>query len=152
MAGTLATMYMLNPKILIINTPKNLSKCKPTTEPTPFLSFQNLNRSVTISKSSSDSSISSSLTGTAMAGTIFATLAASYPAMAAQQLAETAERLGLGGVAASSFFTVPSASANGIATTAGASSDTRGLLLLAIVTSCYCLGPLQHSSTWFKSD
>lgn len=41
--------------------------------------------------------------------------------------------LGLGGLAASSFFTVPSAPASEMAMLGEASSDSRGLLLLAIV-------------------
>lgn len=173
MAGALATTIMLNPKCLSINSPKNLSKCKPTRKPTSYISLspQNLHRNLTVWESCCKSYTSSSL----MAGAIFSTLAYSDPALAAQKLADISEGdnrglallvpiipailwvlynilgpalnqinrmrnekgivigLGLGGLAASSFFLVPSASASEMAMLGEASSDNRGLLLLAIV-------------------
>lgn len=55
--------------------------------------------------------------------------------------------LGLGGLAASSFFTVPSAPASEMAMLGEASSDSRGLLLLAIVASLLSFG---SSATFFN--
>lgn len=172
MAGALATTIVLNPNCSSINSPKNLSKCKPTRKPTSniSLSLQNLHRNPTTWESCRKPETSSSL----MAGAIFSTLAYSDPALAAKQLADASEGdnrglalllpitailwvlynilgpalnqinrmrnekgivigLGLGGFTASSLFTVPSATASEMAMLGEASSDSRGLLLLAIV-------------------
>lgn len=171
MAGAVATMIMLNPKCSNINSPKTLSKCKPTRKPTSHvgLSLQYLHRNLTIREYSCKPNTSASL----MAGAIFSTLAYSDPALAAKQLADISEGdnrglalllpiipailwvlynilgpalnqinrmrnekgivigLGLGGLAASSFFAVPSAAATEMAMLGEASSDNRGLLMLA---------------------
>lgn len=173
MAGALATMIVLNPKCLSINSPQKLSKCIPARKPTSYisLSLQNLHRNLTVWESCCKSYTAKSL----MAGAIFSTLAYSDPALAAQKLADISEGdnrglalllpiipailwvlynilgpalnqinrmrnekgivigLGLGGLAASSFFPVPRATASEMAMLGEASSDNRGLLLLAIV-------------------
>ncbi|OVA17607.1 Photosystem II PsbY [Macleaya cordata] len=178
MAATIATMAMLNAKCLNINSPNKLNISKPTIKPISLLSLQNLPKGLTISNSSENSNLSSSLTGTAIAGAIFSTLSSCDAAFAAQQIAQIAEGdnrgtalllpivpailwvlynilqpalnqlnrmkssngvivgLGLGGLAASSFFSTPSASAIEIATIAeaSASTDNRGSLLLFVLT------------------
>uniref|UniRef100_A0A5B7AW62 Photosystem II core complex proteins psbY n=1 Tax=Davidia involucrata TaxID=16924 RepID=A0A5B7AW62_DAVIN len=84
MAATIGTMAMLNAKCLSTNSPKTLNK--PTiTKPISLLSMQNLPKGLTTSN------LSTSLTGTAIAGAIFSTLSSCDAALAAQQIAEIAE-------------------------------------------------------------
>ncbi|GLT45295.1 hypothetical protein SLA2020_191350 [Shorea laevis] len=87
MAATMAYLGMLNPKCLSINTSKTPNPTKPTTKPSFLLPTQNLPKGLTISKPI----LSSSLSGTALAGAIFSTLASSDAAFAVQQIADIAE-------------------------------------------------------------
>ncbi|GLT32271.1 hypothetical protein SLA2020_191340 [Shorea laevis] len=87
MAATMASMTMLNPKSLNINTPKTTNPTKPVTKPNSLFPIQNLPKGLTISKPT----MSSSLSGTALAGAIFSTMASSDAAFAAQQIADIAE-------------------------------------------------------------
>ncbi len=80
---------MLNAKCLSINSPKNLNPTKPIPKPFSLISIQNLPKGLTNLKSSEN--LSTSLTGTAIAGAIFSTLSSCDPALAAQQIAEIAD-------------------------------------------------------------
>ncbi|KAL6188137.1 hypothetical protein ACLB2K_039531 [Fragaria x ananassa] len=166
MAATMATtMALMNAKCLSTTTNSaKLPNLKPITPTNPIslLSIQNLPKGT--------------LTSSALAGAIFATISASEPALAAQQIAQIAEGdnrglalllpiipaiawvlfnifqpalnqinrmvnksvivgLGLGGLAASGFLSIPEASANEIAVLgeAAKAGDSRGQLLLIVV-------------------
>ncbi|KAJ7945487.1 Photosystem ii core complex proteins psby, chloroplastic [Quillaja saponaria] len=92
-AATTATMAMLNAKCLTGSSiPKLSNPIKPTTKPISLLSIQNLPKDlITSMKPSEIPSLSSSITGTAIAGTIFSTLTTCDAAFAAQQITEIAE-------------------------------------------------------------
>lgn len=88
MAATIGTMAMLNVKCFTKASINNPSKPKPIS----LLSLQNLPKGLLTSKTSENTSnLSSSLTGTAIAGTIFSTLSSCDSAFAAQQIADIAE-------------------------------------------------------------
>lgn len=174
MASATAAMAMLNAKCLSIKSSSRVNPSKPTIKPISLLSLQNLSKGLATKNIPDDLKLSSSLTGTAIAGAIFSALSACEPAFAAQQIAEIAEGdnrglalllpivpailwvlynilqpalnqinkmrsksvivgLGLGGLAASSFVSAPSASASEIASIAEASSDSRGTLILFVI-------------------
>lgn len=88
MAATIGTMAMLNVKCFTKASINNSSKPKPIS----LLSLQNLPKGLLTSKTSENTSnLSSSLTGTAIAGAIFSTLSSCDSAFAAQQIADIAE-------------------------------------------------------------
>lgn len=88
MAATIGTMAMLNVKCFTKASINNPSKPKPIS----LLSLQNLPKGLLTSKTSENTSnLSSSLTGTAIAGAIFSTLSSCDSAFAAQQIADIAE-------------------------------------------------------------
>ena len=91
MAATIATMAMLNAKCLSTSSTKMFNPIKPTTKPISLLSIQNLPKGLTSSKPVENPNLSTSLTGTAIAGAIFSTLSSCDAALAAQQIAEIAE-------------------------------------------------------------
>ncbi|KAG9147282.1 hypothetical protein Leryth_018015 [Lithospermum erythrorhizon] len=87
MAATIATtMAMLNAKCISSNTNKYLT---PSSKATPKPTMQNLPKG--LKKLSDNPSFSIPLSGTALAGAIFSTLATSDAAFAAQQIADLAE-------------------------------------------------------------
>ncbi|OIT21790.1 PREDICTED: photosystem II core complex proteins psbY, chloroplastic [Nicotiana attenuata] len=88
MAATIGTMAMLNVKCFTKASINNPSKPKPIS----LLSLQNLPKGLLTSKTCENTSnLSSSLTGTAIAGAIFSTLSSCDSAFAAQQIADIAE-------------------------------------------------------------
>lgn len=92
MAATIATMAMLNAKCLSASSTRMANPSKPTTKRmTSLLSIQNLPKGLNFPKPVENLNLSTSLTGTAVAGAIFSTLSYCDPAFAAQQIAEIAE-------------------------------------------------------------
>lgn len=85
MAATVATMATINVKRI-----KSPGPAKPSAKPASLLSILNLpNGLVALSEAKSPSALS--ISASAIAGAVFSTLAASEPALAAQQIAELAE-------------------------------------------------------------
>ncbi|XP_027330066.1 photosystem II core complex proteins psbY, chloroplastic [Abrus precatorius] len=93
MASTIAAMAMINTKCLNTGSPKfpNPTKLITSKKPISLLSLQNLPKGMASRKPTENTKLSSPITGTAIAGAIFSTLANCNAAFAAQQIADIAE-------------------------------------------------------------
>ncbi|PIA51479.1 hypothetical protein AQUCO_01100370v1 [Aquilegia coerulea] len=92
MAATITTMSVLNAKSLRTSSSNKINLTKSTIKPLSLLSLQSLPKGlITTLKSVDDSKLKTSITGTTLAGAVFAALSSCDSAFAAQQIATIAE-------------------------------------------------------------
>ncbi|KAF5192128.1 Photosystem ii core complex proteins psby protein [Thalictrum thalictroides] len=92
MAATITAMSVLTAKSLSTSSSNKLDLTKSTIKPLSLLSLQSLPKGlITTLKSVDDSKLRSSITGSTLAGAVFAAMSSCDSALAAQQIATIAE-------------------------------------------------------------